>query len=61
MHKNERLLKGELYRYWAICLAQKKKEYNGVGIMESTSRKQGPASGLKFQTMKNERGPQLEH
>ena len=61
MHKNERLLKGELYRYWAIGLTQKKKRKKRESIMESTSRKQGPASGLKFQTMKNERGPQLEH
>ena len=50
MHKNERLLKGELYRYWAIGLTQKKKEKKKKkeSIMESTSRKQGPASGLKF-------------
>ena len=59
MHKNERPLKGELYRYWAICLTKKKKKKKS--IMESTPRKQGQASGSRFQTMKNERGPHLEH
>ena len=56
-HKNDLLLKGKLHKYWAICLAKKKK----ASIMNSTPRKQGPASGLKFQMMRNERGPQLEH
>ena len=30
-------------------------------IIESTPRKQGQASDFRFQTMKNERGPQHEH
>ena len=51
-HKNELLLKEKLYKYWAICLAKKKKK---------KKKKQGPALGLKFQMMRNERGPQLEH
>ena len=43
-----------------VDLKEKKGEER-ASIAKSTPRKQRPASGLKFQTMRNERGPQLEH